>query len=371
MGTMNSIVRDELTAHHILILQYVSGLNKKYRKIIAQYNSKLTDLIASLLVRANTKNTRTKNWTNFEEKLKELRKSMFSEIKSDFKKEVSSLRKREREYLLGLFSEVCPVMKQWNSFDLRETASELLFGYTTDQRFSIMESSDLKRITFKMRSMFLSGYDAQAITNAIIGVASLGYAGSIVGTTMSYMNTNINTIISGISEHELEDFTRSNSDVIEYEVFVAVLDSKTTMRCAESDGMFWKLDEGLFPPLHEFCRSRRYPLINGMALVDGRFFYMKDGDGYSKMILNQAEKANWVAKNIGGNPQKYTYEDFLRNQSRAFQERMLGKTKAKLFRDGKLGLQNFIDSSGNVLTLDELYSLYQDSFTTAKIKFTA
>jgi hypothetical protein len=48
-----------------------------------------------------------------------------------------------------------------------------------------------------------------------------------------------------------------------------------------------------------------------------------------------------------------------------FQEDVLGVTKAKLFRDGKLPLDRFVDRNGNELTLKDLAKKHADAFVAA------
>ena len=57
---------------------------------------------------------------------------------------------------------------------------------------------------------------------------------------------------------------------------------------------------------------------------------------------------------VGTVPAKTTYQEFLTNQSKQFQDDVLGKTKGKLFRSGGLKLDKFVDSSGREFTLSRL-----------------
>jgi hypothetical protein len=56
----------------------------------------------------------------------------------------------------------------------------------------------------------------------------------------------------------------------------------------------------------------------------------------------------------GPAPEKVTYNEWLRDQPIEDQEEVLGVTKAKLFRDGNLPMDRFVDPKGHVYTLDEL-----------------
>jgi hypothetical protein len=58
-------------------------------------------------------------------------------------------------------------------------------------------------------------------------------------------------------------------------------------------------------------------------------------------------------ENIGQVPGETTYDSWLRRQSSSFQDEVLGRGKAKLFREG-LKMDEFIDRRGNELTIDEL-----------------
>ena len=65
--------------------------------------------------------------------------------------------------------------------------------------------------------------------------------------------------------------------------------------------------------------------------------------------------------------QKTTYESWLRRQSAGFQDDVLGKTKGRLFRRGKLELDKFVDASGKTLTLNQLRKMEPEVFNRLKL----
>lgn len=69
----------------------------------------------------------------------------------------------------------------------------------------------------------------------------------------------------------------------------------------------------------------------------------------------------------GGAPANESYQVWLRRQSVEVQEEALGKTKAKLFREGNLSVDRFIDAKGNELTIDELRKKEMAAFRKAKV----
>jgi hypothetical protein len=64
-------------------------------------------------------------------------------------------------------------------------------------------------------------------------------------------------------------------------------------------------------------------------------------------------------------PAATSYQEWLKRQSKEFQEDVLGKTKARLFRDGKLPLDKFVNRLGDELTLAELAGMHSAAFKAA------
>jgi hypothetical protein len=61
------------------------------------------------------------------------------------------------------------------------------------------------------------------------------------------------------------------------------------------------------------------------------------------------------AKRFTGTPEdKLTYNDWLQRQKEGIQDQVLGKTRAQLFRDGKVDIDKFTNNRGRLLTLPEL-----------------
>lgn len=101
-------------------------------------------------------------------------------------------------------------------------------------------------------------------------------------------------------------------------LWVSVLDSKTTPICRSLSGRIFRVGEGPRPPMHLRCRSEVVPFR-------------------------------------GDPPDLPTYNDWIRRQSVAMQNRILGPTRAKAFRrDPSLTMGSFVNREGNLLTIDQL-----------------
>ena len=78
-----------------------------------------------------------------------------------------------------------------------------------------------------------------------------------------------------------------------------------------------------------------------------------------------AFKRKEIRKQVGTVPAKQTYSEFFAEQSKAFQDDVLGPTRAKLFRDGNLKLSKFVNRNGDELTLAQLVRRDRQAFIDA------
>jgi len=137
-----------------------------------------------------------------------------------------------------------------------------------------------------------------------------------------------------------------NQDILDGYEWVSTLDSKTTLVCSGRDGKTYNINAGPFPPAHFKCRSTTIPVVNSNFTV-------------VKLAGMRPQSGDTSGRTSG----KTTYGQWLKKQSKKFQQEALGPERAKLFRSGKLKIDQFTDElSGDTLTLDALESKYPLAF---------
>ena len=106
--------------------------------------------------------------------------------------------------------------------------------------------------------------------------------------------------------------------------------------CRSLDHTFMPIDKARYPPYHFNCRS-------SFEIVF---------DGYTKPKQRASEHG--VVKN-------QSYYEWLKGQSPAYQDEVLGKTRGKLFRDSGMSVEKFkslqLDKNFKPLTLDQMKKL--------------
>lgn len=88
-------------------------------------------------------------------------------------------------------------------------------------------------------------------------------------------------------------------------------------------------------------------------------------DDPKRRALIRAEKVAWLTQRTAQGEKREGYADWLRAQPAEVQDVALGPTRAKLFREGKLAVEKFVDPRGRPLTLQELAATRPESFTRA------
>jgi SPP1 gp7 family putative phage head morphogenesis protein len=152
-------------------------------------------------------------------------------------------------------------------------------------------------------------------------------------------------------------FARANPNLVQNERYVAVLDARTTMRCAGLDGQIFVAGEGPQPPIHYNCRSIRVPIIRPED-VSQQF----QGDRRAEGIGGQRQNV----------PAGTTFTAWLRDQPVEFRDEFFSKftngaEKRKLFDYGGLNPNDFIDPSGAQMSLSELQQKYPTAWQQANI----
>ena len=179
---------------------------------------------------------------------------------------------------------------------------------------------------------------------------------------------------------------QANSSVFENEQYVSVLDSLTSAICRSLDGKIFPIGQGAMPPVHWNCRSVRVAYFDDQNLAERP----AKASTERRMVREYAEKnkitpipktrdalpygtkgsydtyaRGRVRELTGQVPASVNYQEWLGRQSVEFQEDVLGKTKAKLYRDGNLKLDKFVNRAGDELTLSELAQREAQAFRSA------
>lgn len=172
---------------------------------------------------------------------------------------------------------------------------------------------------------------------------SRGRAGALVSTAIS----------SVVNAAALATF-QANTDLIKALVQVSTLDNRTSDICIAYSGQTWDA-ETLEPingselpfnggiPRHFNCRSRIAPITKSFEELG--------------IAANELRPGTRASMN-GQVPRDITFKEWLSGKSHEFQDKLLGKKRASLWRRKKITLTQLVDMRGNPMTIEQLEAKY-------------
>ena len=258
-------------------------------------------------------------------------------------------------------------------------------GSTINQIYTKLSVDDTNRIMNTTVEGIKGGLTRSEIEKSIFGTKKLGYKDGILQQARNYINnTNTNsgvvrTVTNGIVSQSRADLYEANSDIVSSVKLRAFLDGRTSMVCKSRSNNEYR--RGFEPPLPFHINERSYyePVIEGFEDIKGTQPYVADTrtrkerekdfrkDAKDNGTTIKQEREAWKRKAIGQAPDTFNYDDWLRTQSVAFQKESLGATPYKLWKNGDMKFDRFVDPTNKSYTLSELYSLNEASFRKAGV----
>ena len=253
----------------------------------------------------------------------------------------------------GLFNHRYEVDSPKNIKALQKYADEVFakplrldgkMGITLDELLDAFTDTERKKITNAIRLAHHDGLPNAKLIQMIRGTRARNYQDGILATTTRHAKTIAHTGTAIVASQAKQQFIHDNKDIIKGIKILATLDLRTSGICRGLDGVFMPLDKARYPPYHYNCRSS-FEIVY---------------DGYQ--TPKQRASMDGVVKN-------QTYYEWLKNQPARYQDEVLGKTRAKLFRDGGMTVERFralqLDKHFTPLTLEQMRALEPRAFKKA------
>jgi len=393
MPTANEDLRDAFLRHQIFLMQGVGTINKDVIGILDKSEADMLTQVRKQTSRSGDKITKANQvrLARLQDSITAIRGEAWDNVKKEWNVEAFQLLNEQQEFLASSFETVSPTV-----VNIATVAPPLLRSIVTTHPFEgktlkewadTVKRADLARIMDQVKIGMVQGESSEQIARRIVG--TVGQRGRNGVTQISRRNAAAitRTMVNDFSNQANQTFFQENRDLIQFEVYTATLDSRTTPICQSLDGKRFPVGEGAVPPLHFACRSVRIPVLDPDSLtgVDRPFKAFTEKGLLDEFTRNNKLKrvssrkklprgfkgrfdkfARKRAKQLTGNvPASMSYQDWLKTQSPAFQDQILGKTKGQLFRQGGLTLDKFVDKRFNPVTISQLRTLNQEAFKKA------
>lgn len=338
MANVNDAILDVLTGHSVG-LQRLS--NATVRKIIALLKRSDERILERLASEGGSEISRERLETLLAN-IRVIVEGLYEDATGQLKADLDKLAEYEAEYQADMFRRVVPVEVDWvtpSPFQIiAATNSRPFQGKLMREWFTDLPADAFKRLRNAIRAGVVEGRTIDQIVREIRGTRAQGFKDGILEINRRAAEVTVRTAVAHTANAARNEMYRANSRLLKGVQWVSTLDSRTSLYCMAHDGKVYPLDAGPRPPAHPNCRSVVTPVVKSLAEM-----------GIKGKDLPPGTRASMDGAVAGD----LDYDAWLRKKPQSFQESVLGKEKAKLFRAG-LKLDRFISRAGDELTLDEL-----------------
>lgn len=343
MVTANESLLDQTVAHQIGLSRLSTAT---VRKIIALINRTETDIVAQIIksdISGSAGSVGRKRLEKLLEALRVINAEAYAALIAELTTDLQELAVYEGEFQRRMIAGavivsvdvVTPTSSQlWAAVNARPFQGRFLKDW-----YAGLEEAAQARLRDAIRIGFTEGETIDQMVRRVRGTAALQYKDGILEVSRRGAEALVRTAVNHTANAARNHLYGQNTNLIKGVRWVATLDGRTTLICASRDGEVFPPDKGPRPPAHINCRSTTVPVLKS----------------WKELGIKLSEAPEGTRASMDGQvPGKTTYDGWLRGRSKDFQDDVLGVTKAKLFRDGNLTLDRFVDRSGAEYTLDEL-----------------
>lgn len=371
MATSNERIRDAFIVRQVNLLKRYRAVADDLLRILNRGEPLLRSIVRNASRKAQNANAarRAQILLDLRREIRTNNRVTFRQIREALQADVDSLLRQEIAFSATTLQGNLPVTIALTlppAAELRALRRQFpVEGLTFSQWLNRLESADLSRITDAAVAGIMQRETPVQVGRRVFGSQTLRGVDGSRGATRRGVQTMVNTLMAGLTLEARRQLWANNS-LVERELYVATLDSRTTIICSTLDGETFPKNEGPRPPIHFNCRSQRVPYIPGQK-ISRRPANRVSRDGRELAGLRGPARRRRAAELVGQVPGRTTYQEFFDRQSASFQDSVLGPTRGRLYRRGDLPLERFIDETGERLTLRQLWQREAAAFRRAGI----
>jgi SPP1 gp7 family putative phage head morphogenesis protein len=346
---LTDLLADAVIARQVGIFRFDAHLR---RRIASMLEATAMEVIARL---SDAENLTTFSKTRLEALLREIGSLIATDYKSASEymaKQLGDLAADEARWLASTIESMADVpLKVPPRSVLAALATETMIQGAPSAAWWARQSGDaVFRFKAAIRQGMVQGEGIAAIVARIRrDRGALGEIAVVRRNAEALVRTSVMTVSAAARTAMLKD----NADIIKGQQQLSTLDNRTTDICIAYDGASWDLEGKPIngtklpfnggPPRHWNCRSTLVPITKS---------YKELGlDVPERSESNRASMDGQVARNL-------SFADWLKAKPAEFQDDLLGRGRAELWRSGRITLQQLLDFRGNSLTLAQLRKRY-------------
>jgi hypothetical protein len=356
LPTANEVLQDSAIRHAVNLQHYGNGVVKRIIKLISQVDEDLQNEIIKALNKLPPESFTVQRLEKILENLRAINQDAFKVAFQELSQELEQFAVAEANYHEKTFAKALPVQVSIASINPEQlytaAMSQPFQGKLLKEWFATLESDKAIKIRDAIRMGYVENQPLQQIVQRIIGTRKNKYTDGILEISRRNAEAITRTALGHMSVFTRERFFEANNEVISAIRWQATLDNRTSSPCRLRDNKLYTTDHkpighslpwgGGAGNFHINCRSVAVAVLKS----------------WKELGFNIDELPPSTRQSMNGQvPADLSYGDWLKKQSAKIQDEVLGKTRAKLFREGKATIETFANNKGKLLTIQELKEL--------------
>lgn len=348
-ASVNEEILDRSIRHGAWLELHASFVSRRQleflqREVWPDVVGRLVSRMGRIRRRGGEMDWRAKNWLELVRAINAQIRSGALLLRDNLAEDLTKLAFSESEWLRVMLSKTVPF-----DFDFLAPSPTLvravvsknpLNGQLLKDMFEDVDRATRNRVLQQVRIGIVSGDTTEQIVRRVRGTAANGYRDGVWNATRNQVQTVARTATNAVANHAHRLVHNANRGVMSKVKWVLTLDSRTCVVCVgyEADSPY-EVDRAPYPPVHARCRCATAPVLSGWEEF-----------GLDPKNLPEGTRASMD----GQVPASLTFPQWLKGQKLEVQERVLGKTKSRLWREGKVDIRGMSDANGRIMSLDEL-----------------
>lgn len=353
-GSAINRIADAYRARAITLVRFDAGLRAKVLKLLSGMDKELLSLLRQAEI-GDLLRAQKQRLDGLLTEVERLVASTYAATSSALLTDLSDFARLEAKWVLKAFEQGLgtPLLtKALTQTQIATIADDTLIqGAPTAEWWKRSGQNTVQRFSDAIRQGMVAGETNAELVRRVRGTAALKFKDGVMQTTRRGAEALVRSSVQAVANEARVRFYAANDDLVKGTEYYATLDGRTTQQCAALDGYRWDLQGNPAPgqgkaityqqpPLHLGCRSTLIPWLKSFSEI-----------GFEGIDLPPITRASLDGPQVLDDE---GFEGWLKKKPAEFQADLIGVGKAKLFREGRIGLRDLVDQSGRPLTLAEV-----------------
>lgn len=375
MPSVNELLLDGQIGHQVDLQRYSNGVVRRIVALLNRTDADLFGQLAAALERLPADSFTVERLDSLLMSVRSVNLQAYQQIERALTSELAELAEYEADFQERLLEATVPAQVQAR-VAIAPVNVQAVYAASYSQPFqgrllkewaASLEAGRAARIRDAIRIGYVEQQTVSQIVQRVRGTRARGYSDGIIELDRRHAESMVRTAVSHVAGFTRDRFFEENEDLIKAQVWVSTLDSRTSEPCRVRDGKEYTpkthkpIGHGipwLGGPgrLHWQCRSTSAPVTKSWREL-----------GFDVDELEPGTRASMD----GAVPADITYGQWLRRQSGARQDDVLGPTRGALLRQGGLAVDRFANDKGRWLSLTDLRERESAAFKKAGVALPA